>query len=259
MHFTIQAFWLQKAGNSPSDYEDAFWPRKPLDLNSFPIRVAIGDGATEASFSAIWARLLVWGYRSGRLTRDSRKRYLGRLQSRWWNHVTGKVMPWYAEQKMRDGAFSSLLGLTFERDSCVKNSEGYWESLSIGDSCLFQVRANQLIVCFPLDRTELFDNRPVLVSSVQSRNDGLADAWMVKRGQWTAGDVFYLMTDALACWFLRRRELRGDPLAFLDKVQFQADFVRLVEEQRATATDDGARMLKNDDVTLVRCSIKHLV
>jgi hypothetical protein len=257
MHATIEAFWLPKAGNIPSEYEDAFWPRKPYAQAPFPIRLAIGDGATEASFSALWARLLVKDYGLGRLSPGSLLGRLADLQSRWRRHVGKKSLSWYAEEKMRDGAFSSLLGLTIAEDTLVHDSERRWEALAIGDSCLFQVRDEELVAGFPLDRTELFNNRPVLVSSVPCRNEYIGDALEVGNGHWEAGDVFYLMTDALACWFLKRWEVRGDPLSFLEEVHAQADFERLVNEQRADTTDDGARMLKNDDVTLVRCSIKH--
>jgi hypothetical protein len=79
---------------------------------------------------------------------------------------------------------------------------------------------------------------------------------MAINGEWKDGDVFYLMTDALACWFLKRWELGSSPLLLLNEVQNQTDFERLVEDQRVDATEDGARKLKNDDVTLERCSIR---
>src|SRR5262245_8631858 len=104
MHATIRAFWLPKAGNSPSDYEDAYWPRKPFDSTTFPIRLAIGDGATEASFSALWARLLVRDYGLGYLSPSSLSERLASLQARWWRRVGKEPLPWYAEQKLRHGA-----------------------------------------------------------------------------------------------------------------------------------------------------------
>jgi len=108
MHAKIQTFWLPKAGNKPSEYEDAFWPRKPLDRTAPPIRLAVGDGATETSFSALWARLLVRDYGIGYLTAGSLLERLPRLQDLWWRRVSKDPLPWYAEEKLRDGAFSSL-------------------------------------------------------------------------------------------------------------------------------------------------------
>jgi hypothetical protein len=77
------------------------------------------------------------------------------------------------------------------------------------------------------------------------------------KGGWEDGDIFYLMTDALACWFLMLKKLDGDPVSKLNNVQTQADFENLVEYERANIKGDGARMLKNDDVTLLRCSLSH--
>ena len=253
MHAEIQAFWCPKGGNSVSDYEDAFWARKPVEASPSPIRLAIGDGATEASFSALWAKLLVWEVGRGRLSPESLPEGLRLIQSLWKKNVERKPLPWYAEEKLRDGAFSTVLGLTIRNEPVEDAEPRRWEAWAVGDSCLFQVRGDEAIVRFPLDRSELFDSRPVLVPSAPSREAGLTEAVRTEQGAWEPGDFFYLMTDALACWFLKRWELGSDPLHFLKAVKTQADFARLVEEQRAEAMEDGSRLLKNDDVTLVRC------
>jgi hypothetical protein len=256
MQATIRAYFLPKAGNSDSDYEDAFWPRKPSRQSASMIRLAVGDGATEASFSALWARLLVRDYGLGRLTSGRLPERLAALQRRWRQRVGKEPLPWYAEAKLRDGAFSSLMGLTLEDGPAGDGSPGRWEAMAIGDSCLFHVRGEILVASFPLERSEQFDSRPALVSSVADRNAVVLDAIEVARGEWEVGDIFYLMTDAMACWFLRRVELRdGDPLYFLNQVRDQSAFEEVVGQQRADRTDDGLPMLKNDDVTLVRCSI----
>src|SRR6266513_307758 len=67
--------------------------------------------------------------------------------------VAAKPLPWYAEEKMRSGAFSSLAGLTLHGPAAEETGDGAggaWESFAVGDSCLFQVRADELIVAFPL-------------------------------------------------------------------------------------------------------------
>jgi hypothetical protein len=149
-----------------------------------------------------------------------------------------------------------LLGLTIGVDSHDNGTGGCWEALAIGDSCLFQIRGEDLIARFPLEKSELFDSRPVLVPSVVSQSGRLNESLKEAAGRWEEGDVFYLMTDALARWFLKRCELRNDPLFCLNEIKTQDDFDRLIHEQRMDATDDGARILKNDDVTLIRCSIR---
>jgi hypothetical protein len=58
--FAIAAFWCQKAGNGVEEYEDAWSVRQVEETAG--CRVAIADGATESSYSKIWATLLVESY-----------------------------------------------------------------------------------------------------------------------------------------------------------------------------------------------------
>ena len=98
-------FWLPKAGNTPAEYEDAFWPRHYCLDSSGPVRLAVADGATETSFSGLWARLLVAAYGRGRLTVDENEPALRRIRRIWKRAVGQKPLPWYAEEKLRSGAF----------------------------------------------------------------------------------------------------------------------------------------------------------
>ena len=60
-----------------------------------------------------------------------------------------------------------------------------------------------------------------------------------------AGDALYLMTDALAEWFLRQFAAGGRPWKDIDGLS-EASFADWVQAQRKN------RRLKNDDVTLVK-------
>ncbi|OJW23939.1 MAG: hypothetical protein BGO49_17290 [Planctomycetales bacterium 71-10] len=256
MTITIRAFSLPKAGNCESEYEDAAWPCNASEGTSFPVRMAVADGATEASFSAFWARLLVQDYGEGLLTEETLPDRLMVLRDSWKESVGKEPLPWYAEEKLRSGAFSSLLGLTIERDPEVHRDGGRWTALAIGDSCLFHVRGGELLLAFPLARTSDFDSRPVLIPSVRGGDEGLEGAMRAAGGRWREGDVFYLMTDAFACWFLRRLELReGDPIGFVEGIQDDSSFEEVIRHQRGDRTEDGLVMLKNDDVTLIRCRL----
>ena len=59
------------------------------------------------------------------------------------------------------------------------------------------------------------------------------------------GDRFYLATDALAEWFLRRQARGEQPWVAFDGVTTLEDFQLLVSTFRASGD------LRNDDVTLV--------
>jgi hypothetical protein len=182
MHATIRAFWLPEAGNSPAEYEDAFWPTDSRGPMPLPIRLAVGDGATETSFSASWARLLVEDYGMGHLTDEMLPERLPPLRDRWMESVSREPLRWYAEEKLRAGAFSSLVGLTILPGSEAESVGGGWKAMAIGDSCLFQVRGDKLICAFPLDRTYKFDNRPILIPSGSVGDEGLRAAVRVTEG-----------------------------------------------------------------------------
>ena len=155
------------------------------------------------------------------------------------------MLPWYAEEKLRSGAFSSILGLQLE-------AGGGWKSVAIGDSCLAQVRGEELYTCFPIQRSQDFSSRPRLVSSVPEVHGEPSEALMQLNGDWREGDKFYLMTDALASWFLDRAEQGHAPWTDLDVVfaRHRLQFVRWVETQRYSHT------MRNDDVTLLRLSLR---
>jgi hypothetical protein len=250
--FTCHVFWMPKAGNALAEYEDAFWPRDKNVCDSAPMRLAVADGATETSYSGLWARLLVAAYGRGRLAGEDWEIELRRIRGVWRRAVGKKPLPWYAEEKLRSGAYSSLLGLTLFPPSTPKALEGTWHATAVGDSCLIQVRGDEMLSSFPLSRSEEFNSRPRLVSSLESQN-GLEIEPVSISGSWNRGDTFLLMTDALAAWCLRGAELGVVVFAQLRSIETQSQFESFVIELRAASDADGLPRMKNDDVTLVRC------
>src|SRR5258708_5479570 len=97
-------FHLPKRGHAPEEYEDAL--AADLALGRF----ALADGASESSFAAAWARLLVEGFvtASGQPWRGLD--WLPALRQRWVETVEALSLPWYAEIKREEGAFATLLG-----------------------------------------------------------------------------------------------------------------------------------------------------
>jgi hypothetical protein len=165
--------------------------------------------------------------------------------------VNAKPLPWYAQEKLRMGAFSSLVGLTVGSAP----SGGRWKAISIGDSCLFHVRDSVLCAAFPLERAEQFNNRPLLLSTNPQSDDGVLGQIARRQGRWEPGDVFYLATDALACWLLRRQEEAAKGLACLADIRTQDGFAEFVQVQRGELDAGGRPWLRNDDVTLVRIEV----
>ena len=230
------AFWVPKSGNSPEEYEDAF------ALNVEFGRFAVADGASESSFARQWARLLVDTFlvQPPAATADELREWVKPLQQEWSKGNKVKALSWYAEEKSRGGAFSSFLAMTLDAET------DKWQAMAIGDSCLFSVRGKKNVVtAFPLSRSEEFHNRPMLLSSEPKSNQNVWGGLKVQEGDLAAGDAFFLMTDALAAWFLTEAELRRRPWAALLKVRSQKDFTAFIDLLRAS------QALRNDDVTLV--------
>ncbi len=250
--FLWKAYSLPKLGNSPQENEDAFFPE--IEQQSIPAQAAfacaVADGATQTSFSRAWARLLV--AEAPNLTPERLSELTAAAQAQWRAQLAAQTLPWHAEEKVRQGAFATLLwlGLQPARGSRPAKMAGAWQALAIGDSCLFQIRKKTLLAHFPPLAAADFSNHPVLLSSNPLRNAGF---WnnpqeLCAAGDWAAGDDFWLMTDALAAWFVREQEQ-----ATLANLQTQlraalhsADtFATWLHQLRAAA------QIKNDDTTVI--------
>jgi hypothetical protein len=242
----VVGFTVAKQGNSEEENEDS----QNIDGDPCigPLRVAVADGATEALFSGFWAKLLTQAYATGQLTADSFTSSIAELSLVWEAHARGKQLPWYALEKLSYGGFAALVGVTiFPDDESIESR--HWKSFAIGDSCLFQLRDGELITALPLNSPADFNNSPSLISSRADRNDELilsSDC-----GTWEPGDQFFLLSDALACWFLKERsESPGE--SKLSQVETEQDFSQLIQDLRKTSTDCGSALLKNDDSTMIR-------
>lgn len=260
MRLHVDTFAVPKAGNSDEEYEDAsypLWHEEERTIGRGPIRVAISDGATEGSFSGQWAQMLVRSFcRSRTLRFEDTFERARRRWDRWLANYraererAGRPMLWFEEAKLEQGAFATLLGLQF-RSREVEDPDGHWSAVVLGDSCLFQVREDDLLNAIPLERSEQFDTSPDLVPSRPADADLVVRRSAIMKGDWRVDDAFYLATDALAAWFLRAHEEGGSPW----------------HELRDLGTDNGVpfgewvqglrdeRGMRNDDVTLVRIDI----
>ncbi|HTD76146.1 MAG TPA: hypothetical protein VK898_00820, partial [Chloroflexota bacterium] len=153
-------------------------------------------------------------------------------------------LPWYAEEKLRQGAYAALLGVTF---SARPGNSLRWSALAVGDCCLFQVRNETLVACFPIEAAAAFNSRPYLIGSVRLQSDMQVTAAR-RFGSAEPGDRFLLASDAIAAWFLTRAEEGGRPWREIEEAG-EAGFASWVRRQR----ESGA--MRNDDVTLLTVTI----
>jgi hypothetical protein len=255
MRLTVSIFALPKRGNTDDEYEDAFYPQWQGERVLDRVRLAVADGATEGSFSRVWAQMLA---RSFHATKSLRFEDVFDRALRNWDEwlpgylrereSSGRPVLWFEEAKLERGAFATFLGLRLRTRT---EHAGHWAAVALGDSCLFHVRGDDLVYAFPLDRPEAFDTSPPLVPS-RPDDVGLVTARAERAaGEWLSGDSFYLATDALAAWFLAAHEAREKPWRALSDLDTDVSmpFADWVAELRE---DDGMR---NDDVTLTRVDI----
>jgi protein phosphatase 2C-like protein len=252
MRVSAQGFWAPKFGNQDSEYEDAFYPRGQIigqedKLFSF----AVADGATETSFSGIWAKQLVRAFCRGMSDTRAISKGMGSLREHWHKIVSRRPLPWYAEEKIRSGAFAAIAGLVLE-DGAQAKGQGSWKAIAIGDSCVFHVRNKKVLTCFPVKKSEDFTNSPQLLSSNNPVDDGDKARLLKISGGWLEGDTFYLMTDAIACWFMKQIEANFVPARELaDLTDGDSNPFRLwLKDLR------DHQSVRNDDVTILRIEIE---
>ncbi|MHC5052629.1 MAG: hypothetical protein ACYTGK_18715, partial [Planctomycetota bacterium] len=130
---------------------------------------------------------------------------------------------------------------------------GHWRALAIGDTCLFHVRGEELVEVGPLQKSDEFDSRPVLLASRGPQQLAGSDTHVrMLGGTWQSQDTFYLVTDALAKWILEQHETGVSPWQVLRELGTDAEevaFERLVADLRSS------KALHNDDTTLLRVEV----
>jgi len=243
MKACVNAFSVQKAGNTEDEYEDSFWPIGPRD-EELPARIAAADGATDAVYSGIWAKLLVRSWGKRRLDESRFQDGVNRDAKLWRRIIRHRKMPWYVEEKARAGTFAAFVGL--ELDYSQGSIAGTWSAVACGDCCFFHIRESELLTSFPVTRSAEFSNSPHLLSS-KDTDSGDSDQLSKATGTWEEGDHLYLMSDALACWFLTRCEEGFVPWQILTEVTLTGEppFADWIGELR------NRHEIKNDDCTLV--------
>ena len=261
----VSMFSAPKRGSKPSECEDAAWigpsGDRIGDVAERSIRMAVADGATESLLAGKWARLLTTTFGTSTAGVRSPTGFLSTYRTAtndWTTEVEryvsdreerGLPIQWFEEPGLARGAFSTLI--VFEVMKAVEGRRS-WRAAALGDSCVFQVHADQIYRSFPITKADDFSNRPSLLPSRPVDDNLVLRHLKTCRGVWAPGDSFYLTTDALAAWFLRTNddgERPWEPLRDLGTVDFDLDFPDWVNLKR----DQGE--LKDDDTTLIRLDL----
>jgi hypothetical protein len=245
----IVSFTLPKIKENPEDIQDAVYFSEDRTM------AAIADGASSSLYPRRWADILVKKFceDSGNSIQEICKnwqQWLKPLQAEWFEYYQAiqqdATVDWYrkATQHKNFGS-STFVGLKlYTPDSSGKT---YWECLAIGDSCLFQIKANsQEIISFPKTRSEDFSS---VTDAVHSLSQYQSNPPQLLNGFYGKNDIFLLATDALAEWILKDLESQGNRWEKLVRLSDKNEFFKLIENLRSD------KLIKNDDTTFLRLKV----
>jgi hypothetical protein len=253
MNILAEPFSIPKRGNKDDENDDAVWPPHRSEYQERLVRFAVADGATESVFARRWAGNLVQAVGENRLSLLGVSDEINCLRNDWHAWLSQVKLAWYAEEKARQGTYAALVGFEIWSGQPELETNQQWCAAAIGDSCFFHVRGDEVKLRFPLETSDAFDHRPFLLGSLAGDEQAMNERLVQCHGSWLDGDVFYLMTDALACWFISQIELGNKPLKELQEFASSiepARFSTWIESLR----DDG--LIRNDDSTLLRISVR---
>lgn len=259
----VSTFFVPKRGCSVQEYEDASWVG-PDGLSSGQLegpslRVAVSDGASASLLASRWARRLVCAFGTARDVTKTKAGFLAayREAAGGWDAEVARYIAereersapiqWYEEPGLARGAHATIVALDFRE--AAPGQAGSWRAVGLGDSCVFQVRDEALRTSFPVSDTAGFSYRPPLLASRGADDDIIRRHIARHSADWDHGDSFYVMTDALAAWFLRKVESGGRPWEPLRGLGAPGAFSNWVDGQR------DSDELHDDDTTLVRIEI----
>jgi hypothetical protein len=239
-------FLLPKEGQTLAECEDA------VGVNVGARVFAVADGATEAFDARRWAARLVceWTREAAApVELESFRAWLAEQGERFQAAWGVEQLAWYAEEKRSAGSFAAFVGLRFETDAVGALR---WRAVALGDSCLAQMRGGQIVAALPIESHESFNWMPPLAPTAGALREAALKRAVFRAGRAEVGDVFFLLTDAVAAWFLqshaegRARVKEFDSLAASSENEALAELLR--GERRAGR-------LKDDDVAVIRLAV----
>lgn len=238
-------FVLPKRGSSKLECEDS------VGVDRRRLRFCVSDGATEGFDSRRWANMLTKDWLRGPRPITSGEQFadwLPAMGDQFDSYWREKRLPWYAEEKRRTGAFATFAGVSFS----LAGGELAWSAAVLGDTCLFR-RMNGAVVEVIGDLpTTGISNRPTLIPSKRLLQPGALERFSFRQGVASSGEVFLLLTDAIAAWYagaLESDRARADHFEALLAASGQRELTDLVCAER----ERGA--LRNDDVAGVRLEV----
>lgn len=195
--------------------QDAAYPLRNLQGRFQSVRFAVADGATSSLRAGVWAQELARRYCQCGLPERRLREVISRARRRWCHAAAQAANDWVQRALLRAGAGATLAGIMIrDADFYQEQGDGLWSTLIVGDCACFQIRDDRLVIALPSTSRRALPIRPFMVMTESSKNAALPI--LRRRGFWVSGDTFYLMSDALARWFLREHEQGDAPWSTLD-------------------------------------------
>lgn len=251
MFFQRKTFWLPKDLGHENEYQDAY------ALDARRGIVAIADGVSSSMFARRWAQILTRAIVAdsseespgGVLDpRDPEQlnRWLAASRAAWAETIDTSTLAWHQKAKLRDGAFSTLLWMSLSPTTERVNEQPTYQltAHSLGDCLLLHIRDDELLVSFPFDSPEQFDQTPYSLGSVPSAGKPQPPIVTLET-TCQVGDLLVLCSDAFGAWALAT-EASDEPV----------DWHALWQTPRETWQEQivqlrDAQQIRFDDTTLV--------
>lgn len=235
MKINIKGFITSKKSELYSDCADNY------AINREHNKFAISDGVSKSFFPKIWSDILVKKYVDQKDWKD--EEFIIECQKEWQSKIDEIVnqpeTKWFTKSQYnrKDSALATFVGLQFIE------SEQKWIAQALGDSFLFFIPKDSNKIEIQLSSKSepiIFDNFPDYLSSIGSSHKGEKKP---VRGEKIREGTFYLMTDALAEWFLLNTEQAKQTL---DNIKTQEQYLETIANER-----NASRLNDDDSAVLI--------
>lgn len=243
----IRAFITHKKAESFSDCQDRF--SIGIDTKS----VAVSDGMSQSFFQKIWAEILVAAFVNNlqwNLCDEQSEDLLKKQQGKWLGCVQDRI-----EEQKHDGTKENVIyrnekfiaqgksaGATLVG---VRFSGNKWHCEVLGDSCLIEVKNEEIVRICTSQEGEEFDNFPDHYDS-NPKHSGKGTAKEFE-GTLENDNVLLLVSDPFSD-FLNEQSKKGSVKGLVEallSISSHEEFEKLVEDWRAN------KGMHNDDSTLL--------
>lgn len=232
MKVSIKGFITCKSAEQYIDCADNY------AINKSSHRFSVSDGVSKSFFPKVWSEILVTQF----VERTDLKEIelIKVCQEEWQKRIDEIVsLPdtkWFTKSQYnrKDPALATFVGLQFFE------KEKKWSASALGDSFLFFVPMGykeyqkELVKLSSKVEPIEFDNFPDYLTSIGDSHKGRPKE---KSGNLRNG-TFYLMTDALAEWFLKEGENAiGKITVWKSQTDFERFITQAIEENQLTNDD----------------------